>query len=450
MKAKTAISLILTVLLTGIFGMKAGRADSGKLDFFTIRLSGDIDRQAERFVKLGLRKAAAAGADYVILDLDTYGGAVNSADAIRTAILGSKVPVLAFIDLQAASAGALISIACDSIYMKTGSSIGAATVVDGGGKVMPDKYQSFMRGMMRSTAEARGRNPHIAEQMVDTANVLSMTPSEAIAAGYCEGICESREDVAALVAGDRPYELSEMDMTSIEKAVHFMLNPILQAIFMIMIIGGIYIEFRTPGIGLPLCIALLGAVLYFSPLYIESLARNWEILLFVLGMILLAFELFVIPGFGVCGISGIVCVVLSLVFAAVDNSLIISWDGSINLEPALLPFCLVIISSSAALFGSLWIVNRLYRTKSFDVVALRESLDGGRGFVGVPVSGLSELVGSTVTVFNDLKPSGKVITDDGRIFEASLSYGYASRGEKVKVEKAEQGRLYCSTALSES
>ena len=123
--------------------------------FYRIRLDSDIDKAAERLVSKGLGKAVGAEADYVILDLDTYGGAVDAADSIRSAILQCPIPVVAYVNLQAASAGALISIACDSIYMKPGSSIGAATVVNQSGKVMPDKYQSFMRGMMRSTGQTR-------------------------------------------------------------------------------------------------------------------------------------------------------------------------------------------------------------------------------------------------------------------------------------------------------
>lgn len=162
---------------------------------YRIRLDSDIDKSAQRLITLGLEKADKAGADFVMIDLDTYGGAVDAADSIRSAILRYDKPVAAYVNMQAASAGALISIACDSIYMKTGSSIGAATVVDQTGNVMPDKYQSFMRGMMRSTAQATGRDPHIAESMTDTANVLSMTPTEAIAVGYCEGVYETVDEV---------------------------------------------------------------------------------------------------------------------------------------------------------------------------------------------------------------------------------------------------------------
>ncbi len=415
--------------------------------FYRIRLNQDVDPSSQRLVTLGLEKAAQAQADYVMLDLNTYGGAVNAADSIRAAILRCEIPVVAYINMQAASAGALISIACDSIYMKTGSSIGAATVVDQTGKVMPDKYQSFMRGMMRSTAQANGRDPHIAESMTDTADVLSMTPVEAMEVGYCEGICESEYEVAQKVVGDGTFIIKNMedDMTWLDKVIQFLLNPLLQSIFMMMIIGGIFVEIRTPGIGLPLLTAIAGALLYFAPGYLGHLVSYWEILLFVVGLVLIAMEIFVIPGFGVCGVTGIIAVVVSLAFAMVDNIELFHWDGSLNLEPLLMPLGIVIISASAAIFGSVWLVKKLYDTRSFDHIALRQEMKADEGFTGV-VTGLEALVGETVTVFTDLRPSGKVITKDGRIYEATLKYGgFASKGETLKVLNAEQGRLYCST-----
>jgi len=394
---------------------------------------------------LGLEKALEADSDYILLDLDTYGGAVDAADSIRSAILRCPVPVVAYINMQAASAGALISIACDSIYMKTGSSIGAATVVDQAGNVMPDKYQSFMRGMMRSTAQATGRDPKIAESMTDTANVLTLTPSEAIEVGYCEGIAESYTEVAALVAGDDAFEVRNMsdDMTWLDKLIQFLLNPFLQSIFMMMIVGGIFVEIRTPGIGLPLLTAVIGALLYFAPAYLGHLAEYWEILLFVVGLILVGLEIFVIPGFGVAGISGIVLIVLSLALAMVDNTELWTWEGRLNLQPILRPTGLVIISAAAAIFGSVWLVKKLYATRSFDHIALRQEMKASDGFTGV-VSGLEGLVGEEVVVFTNMRPSGKVKTCDGRIHEAALKYGgYASKGESLRVVSAEQGRLYC-------
>ena len=412
---------------------------------YRIRLDSDIDKSAQRLITLGLEKADKAGADFVMIDLDTYGGAVDAADSIRSAILRYDKPVAAYVNMQAASAGALISIACDSIYMKTGSSIGAATVVDQTGNVMPDKYQSFMRGMMRSTAQATGRDPHIAEAMTDTANVLSMTPTEAMAVGYCEGVYETVDEVAQAMAGDKEFVVKSMedDMTFLDKLIQLLLNPLLQSIFMMMIIGGIFVEIRTPGIGLPLVTAIIGALLYFAPGYLGHLVSYWEILLFVAGLILIGIEIFVLPGFGVAGITGIVAVVLSLAFAMVDNIELFNWDGTLNLQPIIQPLGIVIISAAAAVFGSVWLVKKLYATRSFDHIALRQEMKSEDGFTGV-VSGLDSLVGETVTVFTDMRPGGKVKTADGRIVEATLKFGgFASKGETLKVLSAEQGRLYC-------
>jgi membrane-bound serine protease (ClpP class) len=424
----------LLALTCVLFSISAYCSDSLSV-FYRIRLDQDIDPSAQRLVVLGLEKAAKAEADYVLLDINTYGGAVNAADSIRAAILRYDKPVVAYVNMQAASAGALISIACDSIYMRTGSSIGAATVVNQTGEVAPDKYQSFMRGMMRATAKANGRDPEIAESMVDTANVLSLTPDEAMEVGYCEGIAEEVSDVARIVAGDNEFIIKDMedDMTWLDRLIQFLLNPLLQSIFMMMIIGGIFVEIRTPGIGLPLLTAVVGALLYFAPGYLGHLVSYWEILLFVVGLILIAMEIFVLPGFGVCGIAGIIAVVVSLAFAMVDNAELFHWDGTLNLEPVLMPLGIVIISSAVAIFGSVWLVKKLYETRSFDHIALRQSLTGEEGFVGV-VSGLESLVGQEVTVFTDMRPSGKVRTADGRIFEASMKYGgYAVKGQTLKV-----------------
>jgi membrane-bound serine protease (ClpP class) len=236
----------------------------------------------------------------------------------------------------------------------------------------------------------------------------------------------------------------EDDMTLLDRIIQFLLNPLLQSIFMMMILGGIFVEIRTPGIGLPLITAIVGALLYFAPGYLGHLVASWEILLFICGLILIGLEIFVIPGFGICGITGIIAVIVSLTLSMVDNIELFHWDGSINLEPLLMPLGIVIISASAAVFGSIWLVKKLYTTRSFDHIALRQEMKADEGFTGV-VTGLESLVGETVTVFTDMRPSGKAITSEGRIIEATLKYGgYASKNEKLKVTDTEQGRLYCT------
>ncbi len=447
-KMKT-ISASITVIACIILSFSVFSAEAAEKDtVFVIEIRQDIDKSSMRKLGLGLREAERAGADYIILHLDTYGGAVDAADSMRTAILHAPVPVIAFIDMQAASAGALISIACDSIYMRNGSSIGAATVVNQNGEVMPDKYQSFMRGMMRATAEAHGRradgtwfrDPAIAEKMVDTAGVLSFTPDEAIEARYCEGKAGSIDEVIEHI-GLEECEIVHQELSPLEKFILLMMSPLLQGIFLMMIIGGIYFEIQSPGLGLPSIIALIGAVLYFSPLYISGLALNWEIVLFILGLILLAVEIFVTPGFGVAGVLGAILSLTALIFAMIDNDTLY-FEGKLNLRALLEPCAIVLVSTVTALVLSIWGASKLYPRKSFAYIAQKTELKGDEGWVGVETDSLAACVGQVVTAATEMCPSGKVEYGE-RQYEAVMEYGSANAGERLKVIRAEGGRLYC-------
>lgn len=446
------IFFVITALAAFISFFSAVSAYSqekhGKDTVYVIEIRQNIDNSSMRKLSLGLEDAQAKGADYIILHLDTYGGAVDAADSMRKAILHAPVPVVAFVDLQAASAGALISIACDSIYMRPGTSIGAATVVNQNGEVMPDKYQSFMRGMMRATAEAHGRradgtwfrDPAIAEKMVDTAGVLSFTPDEAIEARYCEGKAGSIDEVIEHI-GLEECEIVHQELSPLEKFILLMMSPLLQGIFLMMIIGGIYFEIQSPGLGLPSIIALIGAVLYFSPLYISGLALNWEIVLFILGLILLAVEIFVTPGFGVAGVLGAILSLTALIFAMIDNDTLY-FEGKLNLRALLEPCAIVLVSTVTALVLSIWGASKLYPRKSFAYIAQKTELKGDEGWVGVETDSLAACVGQVVTAATEMCPSGKVEYGE-RQYEAVMEYGSANAGERLKVIRAEGGRLYC-------
>lgn len=272
---------------------------------YKINIKEDIMPAAWRYMQRGFDEAQELNADIILIHLNTYGGLVNIADSIRTKILNSSIPVWVFIDNQAASAGALISIAADSIYMRSGGSIGAATVVNQTGEVAPDKYQSFMRSIMRATAEAKGkipvviggdtvmkwrRDPKIAEAMVDpsvyiegvidTGKVLTFTADEAILWNYCEGKAESVDEIFRMNGID-DYRLEEFKPTLMDKLIGFLTSPVVSGILIMIIAGGIYFEMQTPGIGFPSAIALVAAALFFAPLYIEGLAEYYELILFV-------------------------------------------------------------------------------------------------------------------------------------------------------------------------
>lgn len=443
-------------LLLLLFPLR-GNADTTR--FYLLEFRQDVDKSAFTRISKGLKEAEKR-ADYCIIDLNTYGGAVDAADSIRSAILRCRIPVVAFIDIQAASAGALISIACDSIYMAKGSSIGAATVVNGSGEVMPDKYQSFMRAMMRSTAESHGkksivregrkvevwhRDPEVAEKMVGTDSVLSFTPLEAIENGFCEGEAQSVEEVIGkILSGNNDnseYIIERQEITALDSIIYFLMNPFLQSLFLMLIIGGIYFEMQSPGIGFALAAAIGGALLYFAPLYLEGLAQYWEILLFIAGIVLLALEIFVIPGFGVAGIAGIIAVIASLTFAMVDNDML-RHNGAIDIKPVIKPLAIVLVSITVSVCGSILLASRIYGTKAFSRIALKNDLSADEGFVGVEKGELESLTGRTAVVATDLKPVGKVDIG-GRLYPARINFGYAHRGQKVMITSAEGGELHC-------
>lgn len=437
----------LFMLMMVLSGVRLSGAGDEALRFYRIELHDEIDASTARLVEKSFD--AAAGYDYIILDLNTYGGAVDAADRIRSVILDCGIPVVAFINNQAVSAGALISIACDSVYMKKGSTFGAASVVDGSGTLMPEKYQAFMKSMMRSTAEVNGRDPRIAEMMVmadSSGKVLSLTPAEAEEVSYCEGIAGSADEVASLVAAGKEYTLDSHEISAMERVIMFLMSPFMQAIFVLMIVGGLYFEIQSPGIGLPLAIAVLGALLYFSPLYVEGLAQNWEILLFVVGVGLIAMEIFVIPGFGVAGVTGILAVLVSLSFSMVDNGMFEhSRENGLDIDwyAVMKPFAFVTVSVFVAVVLSIYLAGKLFHRHSFRAISLQSSLDSKDGYVGT--DRVEVRAGTVVVAETPMQPSGKV-SSEGNWYEATMIYGYAEKGENLVVVKSENGRLYCRKA----
>ena len=433
-----------TLLLFTLFSISSGLvlAQQNPKKVFTFAIDQDIDPGMNRRVKLALEQAEALKVDLILIEMDTYGGAVTDADEIRTRILESKIPVYVFINKDAASAGALISIACDSIYMAPGASIGAATVVNGtDGAAAPDKYQSYMRSMMRSTAEATGRNPQIAEAMVDEKlvvpglsddqSVITFSVSEAIQNGYCEGEYTSQK--AILEAQNlQAAQVIAYEEKTVDTIISYFLNPAVSGILILLIIGGIYFELQTPGIGFPLALAITAALLYFIPYYLNGLAENWEILAFVIGIILLAVEFFVIPGFGVFGVAGIVLTLGGLVLGMLPNEAFdFEWVSSAQLFEALLT---VILASLAAVGLVLWLTPKVNEWGAFKHLALATTQDRAAGFTASVYS--EDLVGKVGTVHSRLRPSGKIELE-GEIFDAYSRGEFLEQGEAIVVISTE-------------
>lgn len=454
---KRNLYLLWVAIFTFAISFKSEAQESSLV--YKIDIKKEINNTTRIYLSNGLSEAESLGADAVLIHINTYGGLVDAADSMRTAILYSPIPVYVFVDNNAASAGALISIACKKIYMRKGANIGAATVVNQTGVAMPDKYQSYMRAMMRSTAEAHGqdtiihgkdttytmkRNPLIAEAMVDervvipnlidSGKVLTFTADEAKKWGYCDGIAETPDEVITKYLGYKDYELKSYTPSWFDNIKGFLMNPMLQSILIIIIIGGIYFEMQTPGLGFPSIAAIAAAILYFAPLYIDGLAQNWEILLFIVGILLIAAELFIIPGFGVAGISGITLVVGGLTLSLLNNKDFDFKDiTSSEFAEATLT---VLVGLVAGFVLMIWLSNKIGNTGIFRKIALHANLEDS-----ISSPDLTFLVGKEGTASTILRLSGKVLID-GEIYDGVSESGFIEKDTKIKVARFEKAQVY--------
>lgn len=429
-----SIKKSLTLIIFLFFGFAVL---AQKSNVMVMKINQEIDPRMTRYVELALRHAEATQADIIVIEMDTYGGVLTDAKDIVDKIMAVKKPVWVFINSDAASAGALISIACDSIYMSPGASIGAATVVTGDGERAPDKYQSYMRSIMRSTAEENKRNPTIAEGMVDErvvldsvkkeGQVITFSTSEAIRHGYCEGKVESVEEILKKnnVAN---YEIDRFELSSTDKVVSFFLNPFISGVLILIILGGIYFEMQTPGMGFAGLAALVALILYLVPYYLNGLAENWEIIMFFVGLALIAVEIFVLPGFGIAGISGITLTVGALVLIMLNNN---AFDFEFV---AMNDILRALAAAIAGLLGSITLFfvggSRLPNTQFYKKIALTDTQESAQGYTSNFTTGtLSGKKGITQTV---LRPSGKVMID-GIIYDAYTKGEYVEKGSSIEV-----------------
>lgn len=428
--------LLFIICLIGLIPF-AAHSQTAKKKVLVMEIKAEIDPRMARYVKLALEHAERTKAEIIIVDMDTFGGALNDAKEIVDRLMDVKVPLWVFVNSDAASAGALISVACDSIYMAPGATIGAATVVNGTGEAAPDKYQSYMRSIMRSTAEENGRDPRIAEGMVDenividslkqAGKVITFTTSEAIENGYCEAKVESIEEILRRNKIES-YELETFELGASEKIIAVFLNPFISGILILVIIGGIYFELQTPGVGFPLIAAITALVLYLVPYYLNGLAEYWEIIALFVGVILIIAEVFIIPGFGVAGIAGISLTVVSLVLIMLNNDFF-------NFE--FVPLGDIIVASFATiggLAGGILLLffggAKLSQTKAFQRIALGDTQEVKDGYSVNTFN--ANLLGQKGKAFTILRPSGKVIIDE-QIYDAFTRGDFIEKGESIEV-----------------
>jgi len=415
---------------------------------YVLDLNDEVDAKMWMQARRALDEAGVLDARLLVVHINTYGGAVDAADSIRTAIMRTPIPTVAFVDPNAASAGSLITLACDSVYMAPGGSYGASSVVNQAGEIMPDKYQSYMKSIMRATAESHGkvwsetdsawtwrRDPAIAEGFVNPDSVITLTPEEAMAVGYAEGQASSVDDVIRRhIDGD--YRVERFEATVTDHIIGFLASAGVRAILIMLILGGIYFEMQTPGLGFAGGVAFVAAVMYFLPTIVTGTMAPWVVVAFIIGIVLLALELFVIPGFGVCGVTGIIAILAALVGGMLNT-------GSINGIYAV-DFIQAIVISAIGLILSValvWYLTSKHGPRwARRVATLETDLKVSEGYIGVD-SSIARYVGKEGEAVTDLRPAGK-INIDGEEFDAVSLSGFIEAGTKIKAERFENAQLY--------
>ncbi|KRT71685.1 MAG: hypothetical protein XU13_C0040G0020 [Candidatus Rokubacteria bacterium CSP1-6] len=412
---------------------------------FVARIEGVIDLGLAPFVERVLEEAATAGAAAVILEINTFGGRVDAAVLIRDALLRARVRTVAFVNKRAISAGALISLAAETIAMADGGTIGAATPVEIGlpgapAQPVAEKTVSYMRKEFRATAESRKRPPLLAEAMVDAdveipglsdkGKLLTLTTEEALK----HGVADFRADnITAVLAtlGLADAEIRRATQTWAETLVRFLTHPLVSSLLMTIGILGIIVELRTPGFGVPGALGITSLALFFWGHWLVRLAGWEELLLVGAGVILLAVELFVTPGFGITGIVGLAALLgglgLSLVGAGATWEVIITAIGQ------------VAVSLLLALAVSLAMLRFLPRLPFGRRLVLETELTAQEGFASAPETDRAWL-GKRGTAASTLRPAG-IADIEGERVDVVSDGEFIDEGEPITVVRVDGNRI---------
>jgi len=410
---------------------------------YVVPVDGVIDLGLAPFLSRTLRDAAEAGADAVLLDINTFGGRVDAAVAMRDALVNTPIRTIAFINPRAISAGALIALATTTIVMADGGTIGAAMPVMGGtGVPQPadEKSVSYMRKEFAATAERRNRPPLFAEAMVDAdveiaglsdkGKLLTLTAREAIANKVADLTADSLT-AALAAAGLATAELRHAQPTWAETLVRFLTNPIVSSLLMTVGMLGILVEIRTPGFAVPGTLGLVSLGLFFWGQWIVQLAGWEELLLVLAGILLVGLELFVIPGFGVAGIAGIAALVaglaMALVGAGATGAIVIGALGR------------VAISVLLALAAGLVLLRLLPRLPFGRRLVLETEMRSESGYSSPPQADHLWL-GRAGLTRSPLRPAGVADIDGTRVDVVSEG-SFIDAGTAIEVIRVEGNRI---------
>ena len=419
-----------------------------------VPIHGTIDMGLPNYIQRAVQISKADSIEYIIFDIDTFGGRVDAATQIKDAILSSNVTTIAFINRRAISAGALISLSCDSIFMTPGATIGAATAVDAEGEKASEKVISYMREEMAASAEANGRSREIAQAMVDEEieiDFILSVDNDTLKSGDIEGfnsgklITLSTELALKLGIADERVEsfsilldklnvdqkdVIEIKETWSELLVRFLTNPNFAPILMSLGMIGLFFEIKSPGFGVPGGLGLLCLALFFGSHLLVGLADATEMLILGGGLLLILLEIFVIPGFGVVGIPGFLMIVYSLFTMLIGN------------YPLPEDFNMAIQSMSYSFILMIGLGGLIFRvlTRS-DYYKKMIPVKGQSSAEGYSISrGYKNLIGEIGQCVTILRPSGRVEIN-GKVYQAISRGEFVEVGETVLVSGTDENQI---------
>ena len=421
---------------------------------YRVPIEGTIDLGLPPFIQRTLEDAESNEATAVIFDINTFGGRVDAATQIKDAILGADILTIAFINRRAISAGALISLSCEKIYMTGGGLIGAATAVDMTGKKGSEKVISFMREEMASTAEKRGRSKEIARGMVDEeltfthlviggdsikvddiegrkdGKLISLTTEQALKYKIADGTAENMEALLDSL-GYSSFKTIETTENWSEAIVRFLTNPVVASLLTTFGFLGILFELQSPGWGIPGFVGLACLILSLSASYIAQLATMSDMLFVLTGLALILLEVLVIPGFGIAGLGGIGLMIYGLYLLLLPDIPV----GEEVLGQAMDGFLIGLVG---AVIGVVLLAKLMIKTKFWEQLTAPDTQKKEDGYSNT--FGWESLQGETGNADTDLHPSGWVRVKDQRIFVVSEGE-FIAEGKEIKILSVDGNRI---------
>ena len=415
--------------------LAGSRAPAQAPTVYRLAVTGVVEDGLAPYVARGVREAAAAGAAAVYLDIDTPGGRIDAAERIADAVGASTVPVYAFVNPRAYSAGALIALSAKAIYMRPGAVLGAATPVDGQGVKASEKMVSAMRGEFRALAEARGLDPRVAEAMVDERveipgldspdQLLTLSTNEALRVGFAKAAVAGEPELLRAI-GLPDARVVTLEPNWAELVVRFLTNPLVSPLLLSLGILGLVFEIKTGAFGLGGLISLASLGLFFGSSFLVGLAGWEEIILLGVGLVAISIEVFVLPGFGAAGILGLVALGAAVTLAMIGTS-----PTTADVAQAF-----VVLGASLAITVAVayaWL-RHLPNSGRFAGLFLRGGAHQVDGYIAAAPR--ADLVGQDGVAMTDLRPSGTAQIGPERV-DVVTEGEYVAQGRTVRVVRSE-------------